>query len=516
VWSHQLLSEQEQALFRRLAVFTGGWALEAAEAVCALPPVAPEEVAGLLAALVDKSLVQADHEPEGSRYRLLEVIRAFAAERLAEAGELDQVRERHGRCYVELARQAATEMLGPGLAVWAARLDQETGNMRAARSWCAEDQTRAGMGLQLAAGLWTYWHPRGQLREATDWLEDALARGSGPDRARAAALGALGLIASFRGKQEQAQELLTASIECAQRCGYQHGEARALTHLSQARVLCGDSAGAAEAGDRALTLARQAGDAWVEGVALFRCAIVKVLSGDIVAAKSLASACIDLFPRTGDRRLRGYGQMTLADCLTREGKPAEAIAVLREALGVFEVLPERWGLLRAASLLTEACGALGDWPRAALLLGVIETLSERTGGQPFAYTQASLHALQARARDELGPSLEMAQQAGRLLGRGDQITAALWPGQDRGPAPAATGIPPVLTRREREVAELIARGLTNRQIGARLFIAERTVDTHAGRIMAKLGCANRAQVAAIVVATSTVAEPASPGHTATR
>jgi DNA-binding NarL/FixJ family response regulator len=74
----------------------------------------------------------------------------------------------------------------------------------------------------------------------------------------------------------------------------------------------------------------------------------------------------------------------------------------------------------------------------------------------------------------------------------------------------------VLTRREREVAELIARGLTNRHIGARLFIAERTVDTHAGRIMAKLGCANRAQVAAIVVATSTVAEPASPGHTATR
>ena len=178
-------------------------------------------------------------------------------------------------------------MLGPGLAVWAARLDQETGNMRAARSWCAEDQARAGMGLELAAGLWPYWHPRGQLREAADWLEDALARGSGPDRARAAALGALGLIASFRGEQEQAQDLLTASIECAQRCGYQHAEARALTHLSQARVLCGDLVGAAEAGDRALTLARQAGDAWVEGVALFRCAIVKVLSGDIAGAKSL-------------------------------------------------------------------------------------------------------------------------------------------------------------------------------------------------------------------------------------
>ena len=104
-----------------------------------------------------------------------------------------------------------------------------------------------------------------------------------------------------------------------------------------------------------------------------------------------------------------------------------------------------------------------------------------------------------------------------MLGRGDRITAVLWPDGKRGAAPAAeSGLP--LTPREREVAELIARGLTNRQIATQLFIAERTVDTHAGRIMAKLGCANRAQVAAIVVATSmrTTTEPASPGQTAAR
>jgi non-specific serine/threonine protein kinase len=492
-WSHRLLSRPERAVFRRLAVFAGGWAIEAAEAVCALPPPNRGEIAGLVAALVDKSLVQVDHTPAGSRYRLLEVIRAFAAELLAEAGELDDMRANHCSYYVELAERAATEMLGPGLASWAHLLDQEAPNLRAARSWCDEDQARSGLGLRLAAALWNYWHPSGQLREAAAWLEDAVARG-GPDRARAAALSALGLIASFRGEQERATELLIRGIECAHRCGYLHGEARALTSLCQARALSGDLTGATEACDRALVLARRAGDAWVEGCALFRSALVKILSGDIAGAKSQAAASIGVFPRTADLRLRGYGQMTLGDCLIREGKAAEAIEVLRAALAVFEELPERWGLLRATSLLGEACAEIGDWPRAVLLLGVVETLSARTGGQPFAHTRAGLGRLHAKARHELGPALETALEAGRVLGRGDQITAGLWPPR---PASAANGALP-LTPRELEVATLIAAGLTNRQIGARLYIAERTVDTHAGRILAKLGCANRAQAAAIV------------------
>jgi tetratricopeptide (TPR) repeat protein len=241
-------------------------------------------------------------------------------------------------------------MLGPGLEAWAHRLDQDTGNLRAARSWCAEDPARAGLGLCLAAGLWSYWHPRGQLREAADWLRDALERAAGPERARVAALSALGLIASFQGEQERAMDLLTASIEYAQHCGYQHGEGRALTNLSQARALSGDAEGAAEACQRALAVARQADDAWVEGSALFRFGIAKALMGDIAGAKPLAAASIGVFPRTGDRRLRGYGQMVLADCLTREGNAAEAVEVLRDALAFFEALPERWALLRAASV----------------------------------------------------------------------------------------------------------------------------------------------------------------------
>lgn len=511
-WSHQLLSEPERLLFRRLAVFVGGWPLEAAEAVCALPPLSGGQIAGLLAALVDKSLVQVGHTLAGSQYRLLEVIRAYAGERLAESGEASQMAAQHGGYYVQLAEQAGTEMLGPSLLAWAHRLDQQAGNLRAARSWCAEDPARAGLSLRLAAGLWNYWHTRGQLREAAGWLQDALGRGGGPERARAAALSALGAIASFQGQQERAIDLLTASIECAQRCGYQHAQGRAWTHLSQAYALSGDAAAAAGSCERALAIARQAGDAWVEGSALFRFGIAKALAGDIATAKLLAAQSIGVFPRTGDRRLRGYGQIVLADCLTREGNAAQAVEVLRDAVAFFEALPERWALLRAASLLAEAFGAQGDWPRTAILLGVVDALSDRTGGQPFTHTQNGLDVLRARARDRLGAALDTAAQAGRLLGRGDQISTALWPatGHERGQA--ARGSLP-LTTRERQIAELIAQGLTNKQIAARLVIAERTVDTHVGRILAKLGCASRAQVAAIVTATTaaTTAAPAPSG-----
>ena len=492
-WSHQLLSGPERAVFRRLAVFAGGWSLEAAEAVCALPPEGRGDVAGVLAALVEKSLVHVDHGPTGSRYRLLEVIRAFAGERLAEAGELAVVRERHTGYCTDLAEQSASMLLGPAQAVWAARLDQETANLQAARRWCAEDPARAGTSLRLAAGLYQWWGIRGLLAEGAAWLEDALARDGGPARARAMALYGLGLILSFRGEPVRARDLFTRSIECSQRCGWEHGEAHALVHLGPARALCGDAAGAAQACDRAIALARRVGDPWLEACALFRAAFTATLAGDMTRARQLAAASVARSVATGDRRLRAFTLMTVAECLIRDGNAAEASTLLREALATFEALPERWALLRAASLLAEACGAVGDWPRAAVLLGFIDTLSERISGRPYPHTQAALDALDGRVAKHLGPALPTARQAGRVLGRGDQISAALWPDRQREPAAG-----PGLTRREREVAELIADGLTNRQIAARLFVSERTVDTHVSRILAKLGCATRAQVAAII------------------
>ena len=220
------------------------------------------------------------------------------------------------------------------------------------------------------------------------------------------ALYGLGLIVSFRGEQERARDLLTRSIECSRRCGWPQGEVHALIHLGPVRALCGDAAGAAEACHRAVALARRVGDPWLEAGSLFRSAFTLGLTGDVAQAKRLATASVALSPRTGDRRLRAFTQMTVAECLIQEGNAAEATAVLREALAVFEALPERWALLRAASLLAQACGARGDWARAAVLLGFVDTLSERTSGRPYAHMQAALDALDARVREQSGPAMD--------------------------------------------------------------------------------------------------------------
>jgi len=502
-WSYQLLSEQERVLFHRLGVFSGGWTLDAAEAVCSAPPLAAEQIAELLAGLADKSLVQADVAGPGSRYRLLEVIRAFAGERLAEAGEPAEMRTRHAEYYAGLAERSAPLLLGPGQHACADRLDQETGNLRAARAWCGEDLARAGTAVRLAAGLWEYWHIRGHLAEGTAWLAQALAPGVGPQQARAAAMMGLGVLVSLQGDHARATDLFTASSEWSRAAGDPHGQARALTFLGNARALSGDPHAAAAAYTRGLALSRDLGDTWLEASALFLSGWAGVLSGDLVDSGSQVATAARLFEEAGDRRGAGYAALALGDCLVRTGKASEALGVLRDGIAVFEELPERWGLLYGASLLAETCGAIGDWPRTAVLLGILASICERTGGRPFPHQQVVLDELASRAAGELGPALQDIREAGRVLGRGDRIIAALWPAAFA-PEPATRdGLP--LTGRERQIATLIAEGLTNRQIASRLVIAERTVDTHVGRILAKLGCASRAQVAAIITAAAAAA-----------
>jgi DNA-binding NarL/FixJ family response regulator len=208
-------------------------------------------------------------------------------------------------------------------------------------------------------------------------------------------------------------------------------------------------------------------------------------------------ASTEMFARVGDRRAVGYAQMVLGGALVADGCWAQALPRLRKAMQIFNALPERWGLMTCTGILAWATAEGGDWARTAILLGVAEALSERISGQLFPHMQQTADSLAARACQELGPEVEARFGEGRAIGRTDRIVAGLWPGPAAEQAlPAVADLP--LTRREREVAALIAKGLTNRQIGERLFIAERTVDTHVGHILARLGCASRSQVAAIV------------------
>jgi non-specific serine/threonine protein kinase len=496
-WSHQLLGPAEQALFRRLAVFAGGWSLNAAEEVAHSPPVESGQVARLLAALVDKSLVQAEHSATGTRYRLLDVVKAFAHEQLVASGELEEARSRHGTYFADLGEHMAARLHGQDQDLWASFLDQDQANLRAARHWCAADPARAVHGLRMAAGLWEYWLIRGLIEEGAAWLEDALRRAPSPSGTHAAALTGLALFTSLRGEFQRGGELFVASIALFRQASDLPGQARALAILGYWRANHGDRDGSAEALDRAMLLAELAEDQYSAAYAQLMAGMAASSTTDRTLARAHATRSVELFNGIGDRRGVGYARCVLGDCLSAEGAPTESLAILRTCFGVFEELRDRWGLLISTTSAALAHAALGDWCRTAFALGVADSLSERIGGHPFPAVQAAIDAIAAKTAANLGPSAIPRREAGRAVGLGDCIATAMGLAPEpRPPCPQQPELP--LTRREEEVTELMARGLTNRQIAERLFIAQRTVDTHVGHILAKLGCSNRSQAAVLM------------------
>jgi predicted ATPase/DNA-binding CsgD family transcriptional regulator len=496
-WSHQLLSQAEQALFRRLAVFAGGWSLSAAEEVGVGSPVGPGQVARLLAALVDKSLVQAEDSATGTRYRLLEAVKAFAHEQLVSSGELEDTRARHGTYFADLGEHVPSRLHGQDQHFYASCLDLDQANLRAALKWCAADPTRAVHGLRMAAGLWEYWLIRGLIEEGAAWLEDALQRAPGPPRTRAAALAGLALFTSLRGEFQQGGEFFAESIALYEQTDDLAGQARTLAILGNWRANHGDSEGSAEALDRAMSMAGLAQDQYCAAYAHLMAAMAASSMNDRHLARAHAAQSVELFTEMADRRGAGYAQCVLADCMSGEGTPTESLAILRTCLGVFEELQDRWGMLISTTSAALAHAAHSDWRQTAFALGVADSLSERIGGHPFPAVQAAIDAIAAKTAAELGPSAAPRREAGRAVGRGDRIAAAIGLAPEPGP-PCAQQQEFPLTRREHEVTQLIAGGLTNKQIADRLFIAQRTVDTHVGHILAKLGCTNRSQAAVLV------------------
>jgi predicted ATPase/DNA-binding SARP family transcriptional activator len=217
-WSHDLLSEAERRLFRRLSVFAGGWTLEAAEAVCSGEGIDKNDGVNLLGGLVDKSLVVVESSMSGAvRYRMLEPIRQYALEKLEKSAEAERVRERHIGHYLALAEAANPELMGPDQASWLEQLEIEHANLRATLTWAldpkgAQPEERAESGLRLAAALGRFWNAHGP-REGLRWLERGLARsGASPKSVRAKALGQAGYLAIWQGNYEEAVAMLEESL----------------------------------------------------------------------------------------------------------------------------------------------------------------------------------------------------------------------------------------------------------------------------------------------------------------
>jgi predicted ATPase/DNA-binding CsgD family transcriptional regulator len=508
-WSHVLLNRGEQELFRQLGAFAGGWTLEAAEAIVqSRDPGVP--LWQTLGSLVEKSLAQTEGVGVGDRrYRMLEMIREYALERLAASGDLDTTRERHAAYYVALAEQAEPELWGAEEHAWLRRMEQEHENFRAVLRWAGE-RGEGELSLRLAGALADFWWIRDYLREGRRWLEQALALSpDGPLLPRAKALVGAGTLAGTLGDYPAARRFLQDAVELAEAVGDPPATARALTRLGMVAMFEDDIPQAQALQERSLALCREIQDLRCQALTVVRLGLACMRLGDLDRAEATLTEGLDLCRTVGNRRLAVVAKSILALVkLKRRDDVGAAVMAVAALTSARETAQSRapWFAVTTAALVSAHCG---DLDRAVRLLAAVEGWSEWTG-DVIVFGPAVREAreeITARARQQMGdPAYRTAVAEGRALSADEAVDlaqAALQPltrtGPDRAAATGEARSPSLLSGREQAVLRLIAEGLPNKQIAAALAIAERTVKTHVTSAMNKLGVDNRAHATVVAI-----------------
>ena len=333
-WSHDLLSFEVQAAFRRLGVFAGGCTLEAAESVLSAAPDPWVDVLDAMAVLVEQNLVRIEEEPAGDmRFRMLETVRAFALEELETAGETDALRIAHARWADTFARDADKQVLGPDSGEWLERYEREHDNVRAAIAWAiAHDPNE--LGLRLPESVWRFWDIRGHFAEGRGWLERALAAGrDGPALLRAQALDGLGNIVWKQGDLIAAQRALAESLEIRRSVGGSRALAGTLGNLGVIADLMGEFDRAQALLEEALALGRQGDDPLRVATALNNLGLVAWNRGDLTRAESLLEESAAIKRKAGNLVGLASSLNNLGTLAEARGDHGRAIAYMEETLG---------------------------------------------------------------------------------------------------------------------------------------------------------------------------------------
>jgi predicted ATPase/class 3 adenylate cyclase len=390
-WSYALLGEPERRLFARLAVFAGGWTLEAAEAVCAGGALAAGDVLDLLTGLVEKSLAVVEVGEGGAggaagpaaaaRYRLLETLRQYGRERLEERGEAEALRRAHAGYYLALAERAAPELRRAQQVAWFDRLEREHDNLRAALRW-ALDRGEAERGLRLGAALMPFWFRRGHWAEGRGWLEALLAAPAAARRtpARAGALSAAGQLLLFQGDLAASRRLREEALAIYRERGDRLRAVSALRTLGYVSLHLADYGGARRQYAEALAAVRALGSrpeaaagpdaVWIRretAFALGGLGMVACVRGDYAAARALGEQSLALFRALGASDDTAAALTELASTALAQGDHAAGLGLLAEARPLWQAVGDRSGGAWLLELAGDVARARGDLPRAAAL-----------------------------------------------------------------------------------------------------------------------------------------------------
>jgi predicted ATPase/DNA-binding CsgD family transcriptional regulator/DNA-binding XRE family transcriptional regulator len=529
-WSYHLLSDLEQHLFERLSVFAGGWTLEAAEAIGGGEGIEAAEVLDLLERLVDKSLVLADAGADGlQRYRLLEMLRQYGQERLLDRSENEGTRQRHAACllhlveesdwplltgaarawfaeavrgrhaayFLALAETAEPRLSGPEQAVWLDRLEREHDNLRVALQWLRA-RGEAAQGLRLAKALAQFWWLRSHFAEGRAELGSLLALPQ-PAVTRAGALLALGIL-DYRCCEFDAAYLhLRDSLAMARDLGDLAGSAGALGNLGRMALDQGDIAAARPLLEESLAIHQQLGNQGGVSRLLSHLGALAMFEHDDRRARALLEESLAREREIGDTFWVAVALVWLGLVAFDVGNLSLAVARWEELQASVDLREYRWMLPFLLEAYARTAMTWGRPEAGVRLGGAAEALREALGSPcpPLwrPYMERWLLAPARRTLPDQGRVVAWAE--GRAMSGEQALTYARTvvkpPVRERpGPASGSVGR---LSPREHEVAVLIARGWTNRQIAQQLVLSERTVETHVTAILGKLGWTSRAQIA---------------------
>jgi predicted ATPase/DNA-binding NarL/FixJ family response regulator len=503
-WSYDLCSPEERALWARLSVFSGGVELDAIEAVCGgdLGAAAGGPIAGLVLSLVDKSILSRTESNGCVRFRMLETLRRYGRGQLHAQGLLTDLRRRHQIWCLDLVRRAEAEWISPDQVRWMKRLLREQANLRAALEFSYSERGEAVTGLEICARSQNFALAYGMFRAGRLWLDRFLPRVDDASTIRLRGLQCACWLAVVQGDQAVAEAMLADA-----RAITGAADDAAIAIVEQMAGVCamfaGDQAAALDHFERAVAGFRGPQDADKRAITLVVTGMSHTFSGDIDSAMAPLDECLRMCEAAGECWFRSYALWAKGFASYLAGDPAQAAELVKKSMELHRQMDDHLG--KGLCFEALACAVADDEPQhAAVLLGAADALwkmmdtSTRNLPPLFAMRRSCENAL----RDRLGAerfASAVAQGAGTPTA--DALTLAL---EDqptkpaRKPAVRRRSAATELTRREREIAALVASGLSNRDIASKLVISRRTAEAHVENILTKLGFSSRMEIAAWV------------------
>jgi predicted ATPase/DNA-binding CsgD family transcriptional regulator len=518
-WSADLLTLEEARLFRALAVFSGGWTIEAAQSVCGQDD---DDVLDVLSSLLDKSLIyrESDTSIESEpRFGMLQTLRAFAHDQLHMHGELEATRRRHAAYYLQVAEQCHARLLCAPDQSLVQAVTRDHANFQAAMQWSIVSGANGepAMGVRLGAALWPYWFGRCHLADGRRLLEGALAayQAVSPDPARARALGGLAALMLRQEDVAAGQECARRALHAAEQAHDSSATALAFFELGWIARVTGEYHQSRRYLERACAAAQAGDDTFWHAASVEHLGILDLHEGDLQAGHLGLQTSVGLHRAAQHTWGLAGGLLALARANTALAAPGPARTALAEAIAMYRALGDQLGIANCLDALAEVALSEQSASLAVGLFAAADGLRESVGVD----ASWSLEPTRAAALEVLRVGLgqrgfDAGWASGRSLALDEVLAHGLGPSGCGAPSTtarhsvqrvrrqlsaSATLARNPLSPREHEVAALIAEGHTNREIGQQLVISEWTVETHVRHILSKLELRSRSQVAAWAV-----------------